>query len=89
MPGISGDKCVIYVISVKSSYGEKYFFPDKFYFFLGKHFDFFDRYDILTVNAEKIFFGQNFLNRFHVRSGQYVSPVFPENFSIVFHRFDI
>ena|GEM_PF-6528498 len=46
MPGISGDKCVIYVISVKSSYGEKYFFPDKFYFFLGKHFDFFDRYDI-------------------------------------------
>ena len=41
------------------------------------------------MNAEKIFFGQNFLNRFHVRSGQYVSPVFPENFSIVFHRFDI
>mgnify|MGYP001509594327 CR=1 len=31
MPGISGDKCVIYVISVKSSYGEKYFFPDVFF----------------------------------------------------------
>ena len=38
---------------------------------------------VLIIDKER------FMNRFHVRSGQYVSPVFPENFSIVFHRFDI
>lgn len=69
MPGISGDKSVIYVIGVKSSYGEGYFLPDEFYPLFGKYFDLFDRYDVGTVNAEEVALGQQLLNRFHVGAG--------------------